>query len=58
MDFAKFWKFGIYFAEYIDAIVRFYKLLDKGKPLERAGRKATGLSSLIAEYGSRVAGQT
>jgi hypothetical protein len=36
----------------------FKELLEKGKPLERVGRKATGLSSHIAEYGSRVAGQT
>jgi len=33
-------------------------LLDKGKPAERLGRKATGLSPAAAGYGSGVAGQT
>lgn len=33
--------------------------LDKGKPRESVGRKATGLRSAIwAEYGRRVAGRT
>ena len=30
--------------------------LVKGKPLERAGRKATGLSPEASGYGSRAAG--
>jgi len=33
-------------------------LLDKGKPAERLGRKATGLNPAEAGYGSGVAGQT
>jgi hypothetical protein len=33
-------------------------LLEKGKPAERLGRKATGLSPAEAGYGSGVAGQT
>jgi hypothetical protein len=32
--------------------VKFYQMLEKGNPLERAGRKVTGLSL----YGDRVAG--
>jgi hypothetical protein len=32
-------------------------LLEKGKPSERVGRKAVGLNSAEAEYGSMVAGQ-
>jgi hypothetical protein len=34
------------------------RLLDKGKPPERVGRKATGLRHAQAGYGSGVAGQT
>ena len=49
---------GIHFATYIMYDFSFLnELLDKGKPLERVGRKATGLSSDFSEYGSRVAGQ-
>ena len=33
-------------------------MLDKGKPLERVGRKATGLRRAQAGYGSGVAGRT
>ncbi|CAB1073815.1 hypothetical protein D1AOALGA4SA_1958 [Olavius algarvensis Delta 1 endosymbiont] len=49
---------GIYFALLNYVYSSIDELLEKGKPLERAGRKATGLSSDIAEYGSRAAGQT
>jgi hypothetical protein len=36
----------------------FQSLLDKGKPAERLGRKATGLNPAEAGYGSGVARQT
>jgi hypothetical protein len=49
--------FGIHFAAKEVRFFVFYKLFEKGKPLERVGRKAAGLSSDISEYGSRVAEQ-
>jgi len=38
---------GIFFAETESAKLFNFEKLDKGKPLERVGRKATGLSSGI-----------
>jgi len=42
-------KIGIYFAYYNLVYSFIDELLDKGKPFERAGRKAAGLSSDIEE---------
>jgi hypothetical protein len=48
--------FGIKIAK-MSVVIVFNRLLEKGIPPERGGRKATGLSFDESEYGSRVAGQ-
>ena len=49
---------GTAFAHVSRIISRNRNKPDQGKPLERVGRKATGLRSAAAEYGRRATGRT